>query len=358
VKISLARHNAPVASVAEALDRILGVYQQAVAAGADLVAFPEMAVIGLPAPGFLQESDLRGLASRIGLVPLMVGAKQAAALPLPDGEGVFCLSQGGYQSLASVKNSVVQMLPSLLNVAPQIHDNNWNRPHRYIDGYHLAKLVEYGVQVIINFFRQPCPKNGPSHASHSIPFSCHWHRLDSGSDPVAGSGLVSSPNFFAESSRASAADSWAIMDVLQLCPQLLQSEDPEDRSTLVVGCAAWIPMMIGRAELRVEILRTWLQFSTGMMFRHELPETEGMLFTSASPMQSGFYMKNTRVPLSIAYIDADGVIREIHDLHPFVVQSVRSKSNEIRFILEVAQGWFDRHGIRVGGRIGPLSHCE
>ena len=85
-----------------------------------------------------------------------------------------------------------------------------------------------------------------------------------------------------------------------------------------------------------------------MMFRTNVPEDEGMLFVSPVSYRASYWMKNCTVPLSIAYIDADGVIQEIHDLQPQDTNSVESATNNIRFALEVSQGWFARHNVRTG----------
>ena len=59
-------------------------------------------------------------------------------------------------------------------------------------------------------------------------------------------------------------------------------------------------------------------------------------------------MKNTYVPLSCAYIDPEGVILEIYDMTPLDENPILSKSNDIRYVLEVKQGWFEKNGITPG----------
>jgi uncharacterized membrane protein (UPF0127 family) len=79
-----------------------------------------------------------------------------------------------------------------------------------------------------------------------------------------------------------------------------------------------------------------------------MAENEAMLFVFARPYRVSFYMRNTRVPLSAAYIDPEGRIAEIHDLHPFNETPVSAISDRIQYVLEVNQGWFQRHNIPVG----------
>ncbi len=109
-----------------------------------------------------------------------------------------------------------------------------------------------------------------------------------------------------------------------------------------------VKLWLGPAELNAEIAASFDQIRTGMMFRQEMPENEGMLFIFARPHQAAFWMKNTQVPLSAAYLDPEGVILEIHELEPHNTNSVTAASDRVQFVLEVNRGWFDRHGVRPG----------
>ena len=109
-----------------------------------------------------------------------------------------------------------------------------------------------------------------------------------------------------------------------------------------------IKLYLGAAELTVEIADENRERQAGMMHRTTMPENEGMLFVFPYPHQSGFWMKNTTVPLSIAYIDPAGRVIEIHDLHPLNTQPVESRSTRVQYALEVNQGWFAKNGIKPG----------
>ena len=109
-----------------------------------------------------------------------------------------------------------------------------------------------------------------------------------------------------------------------------------------------IKIWLGAAELRAELATHWRQQQTGMMFRTNLAENAGMLFVFSQPHQAAFYMKNTTVPLSAAYVDPDGVILEIHDLHPLNTNSVYAASDRVQYVLETNQGWFKRNQVSVG----------
>lgn len=109
-----------------------------------------------------------------------------------------------------------------------------------------------------------------------------------------------------------------------------------------------IKLWLKDKELLAEVATTPEQLMTGMMFRKEIGENEGMLFVFQNPHRASFYMKNTFVPLSIAYINPDGVIMEIYDLQPLNETSVTATNENIQFALEVKQGWFKENNITAG----------
>ena len=90
------------------------------------------------------------------------------------------------------------------------------------------------------------------------------------------------------------------------------------------------------------------QIQTGMMFRTNLAENAGMLFVFPMPHRASFWMNNCPLPLSAAYIDAEGVILEIHDLQPHNTNPVMASSGHVQFVLETNQGWFRRHHVAAG----------
>ncbi len=104
------------------------------------------------------------------------------------------------------------------------------------------------------------------------------------------------------------------------------------------------------AELKVEVARTQDDRQRGLMFRQHLPKNEGMYFVFEQEEQLSFYMRDTRIPLSIAFIRSDGVIESIADMVPLEERSVYSASL-VRFALEVNLGWFDDNGIRAGDKV-------
>lgn len=117
-------------------------------------------------------------------------------------------------------------------------------------------------------------------------------------------------------------------------------------------------LWLGNAELDAELALTPMQIRTGMMYRTNMAENEAMLFVFGMPHQASFWMKNTRLPLSLAYIDPEGVILEIHDLQPFNTNSVTAATGRVQYVLETTQGWFERHNVNRGTLVrteeGPL----
>jgi len=101
------------------------------------------------------------------------------------------------------------------------------------------------------------------------------------------------------------------------------------------------------AVVKAEIARTDGERSKGLMYRKSLPDGDGMLFIYERDEVMSFWMKNTFVPLSIAFIAYDGRIIGIKDMYPHDTNTVKS-SRSVRYALEVSQGWFSRAGVQIG----------
>lgn len=104
--------------------------------------------------------------------------------------------------------------------------------------------------------------------------------------------------------------------------------------------------------MRVEIAQTAEQRQTGLMFREQMAEDRGMVFLFFEDAEGGFYMKNTLLPLSIAYFDVDGKILHIVDMEPCETNSdLYDPGVSYRGALEVNQGSFERWGVEEGDSI-------
>lgn len=111
----------------------------------------------------------------------------------------------------------------------------------------------------------------------------------------------------------------------------------------------------GGTRLLVELAMTEQERNRGLMYRKTLEDGKGMLFVFEYDQKLAFWMKNTSLPLSLAYLASDGTILQILDLVPFSLEG-RPSTRSARYALEVPQGWFDRAGLKVGDRfvIPPL----
>lgn len=116
-----------------------------------------------------------------------------------------------------------------------------------------------------------------------------------------------------------------------------------------------LSLVVNDQNIRVEAAISPEQSAQGLMFRKEMPENEGMLFIFSSDKILRFYMKNTLIPLSIAYLDRNGTIEEIYDMYPLDETAVSSKW-PVRYALEMNQGWFERHRVAVGDTVQFLQN--
>jgi uncharacterized membrane protein (UPF0127 family) len=108
-----------------------------------------------------------------------------------------------------------------------------------------------------------------------------------------------------------------------------------------------VDLTAGMHVIRAELAVTPAQQATGMMWRTEMPGNEGMLFVNSDDQIRCFWMKNTLIPLTIAYLTADGTIINLADMQPRSEQS-HCSAKPARFALEMRQGWFAKRGIQAG----------
>ena len=102
--------------------------------------------------------------------------------------------------------------------------------------------------------------------------------------------------------------------------------------------------------VEAELASTQEKRNFGFMERKKIADGTGMLFIFEYDQKLSFWMKNTPHPLSIAYIDSNGIIREIYDMTPFSLSSIESTVS-VRYALEVPQGWFQKNNITPGDKI-------
>jgi uncharacterized protein len=113
-------------------------------------------------------------------------------------------------------------------------------------------------------------------------------------------------------------------------------------------------LLIDDKKLIVEIADSPETRERGLMYRKELPRNQGMLFVFDDPQRVGFWMKDTFIPLDIAFVNEQGVISEIRSMRPQDLTSIQSKSDRILYSIEVNQGWFYQNNITPGMRVKGL----
>ena len=107
----------------------------------------------------------------------------------------------------------------------------------------------------------------------------------------------------------------------------------------------------GMHLIQAQVAATPEQRATGLMFRTDMPANEGMLFVFEQPATQCFWMKNTLLPLTAAFVADDGAIVNLADMQP-QSEANHCSAKPVRFVLEMHQGWFARRGIQAGFKLG------
>lgn len=127
-----------------------------------------------------------------------------------------------------------------------------------------------------------------------------------------------------------------------------------------------IKLGAGMYVIDTQVAATPQQRATGLMFRRQMPQAEGMLFVFEQAAEQCFWMKNTLLPLTAAFVADDGTIVNLADMAPQTTDS-HCSAKPVRFVLEMNQGWFAQKGIKAGFKLsgslfrpgtrnGPTSH--
>ena len=116
-------------------------------------------------------------------------------------------------------------------------------------------------------------------------------------------------------------------------------------------------LQVGGAKAEVELAITPETRQYGLMMRDSMPTNSGMLFVYPDIKPRSFWMKDTRIPLSIAFADSDGKIVKIADMKPFVTESTKSLY-PAKYALEMNQGWFDDNNVQKGDLIQGIPELE
>ena len=112
-----------------------------------------------------------------------------------------------------------------------------------------------------------------------------------------------------------------------------------------------VRLTAGMYQIDAQVAHTPTQREIGLMFRKEMPQAEGMIFVFEQPATQCFWMKNTLLPLTAAFVAEDGRIVNLADMKPMTEDSHCSKE-PVRFVLEMNLGWFARKNIKEGTKLG------
>jgi uncharacterized protein len=112
-----------------------------------------------------------------------------------------------------------------------------------------------------------------------------------------------------------------------------------------------ITLQAGMYNIRAAVAQTPEQREIGLMFRREMAQHEGMLFVFDEPAPQCFWMKNTLLPLAIAFLADDGTVVNVDEMRPQTLDSHCSTA-PVRYVLEMNQGWFAKRAIKAGSKIG------
>jgi len=132
------------------------------------------------------------------------------------------------------------------------------------------------------------------------------------------------------------------------CRQHSESKATEGETTMLEGRQR---ITVGNTPLFVEVVQTDEERMRGLMFREHLPEDQGMLFVFEVSRIQSFWMRNTFIPLDIAFIDSEGKIVDIQHMVPLDESKSYVSAAPALYVLEVNAGWFERHGVKVGERV-------
>ncbi len=111
-----------------------------------------------------------------------------------------------------------------------------------------------------------------------------------------------------------------------------------------------VKLAAGMHQIDAQVAATPDQRQTGLMHRKEMPQHEGMLFIFEQPSPQCFWMKNTLLPLAIAFVADDGTIVNLDEMAPQTLDS-HCSARPVRYVLEMQQGWFAKRGIKPGMKL-------
>ena len=174
--------------------------------------------------------------------------------------------------------------------------------------------------------------------------------------------MLPSEDFHSRSVRLSRSSSH-LLKVVHIVKRLLVTLT--STIALLVPGGAWaqqapqldlarVKLNAGMHVIDAQVASTAEQRQTGLMLRKEMPQHEGMLFIFDQAGMQCFWMKDTLLPLTAAFVADDGTIENLADMKPETIDS-HCSAKPVRYVLEMNKGWFDKKSIKAGSKLsGPM----
>ena len=156
------------------------------------------------------------------------------------------------------------------------------------------------------------------------------------------------PRIVSDGKRARARRTGLVVALMALTGALLSGPSHAQQQAQQLQT---ISLRAGMRIIKAELALTPEQHQIGLMHRTSMGANEGMLFVFERPGQQCFWMKNTLIPLQIAFVADDGTVVNLAEMKPKSLES-HCSTRPVRFVLEMNTAWFTKHGLQAGSRLG------
>lgn len=150
------------------------------------------------------------------------------------------------------------------------------------------------------------------------------------------------------------APSWRTWRALGACAALLLTGCAEEKSAPAAPpktVSEYFAIRVGERSTRLQFAVLPFEQQRGLMERRDLGTDDGMIFVYRQPQPASYWMRNTPTPLDIGFFGPDGTLLEVYPLYPYDETGVKSRSDRVKYAVEMPQGWYARNGVRPGARL-------
>lgn len=137
-----------------------------------------------------------------------------------------------------------------------------------------------------------------------------------------------------------------------------RGDGPKAPAVAAKTAADFFTIHVGDKPVKMQLAVTTMEMANGLMARTDLKPDEGMLFIYLTPQRMSFWMRNTPTALDIGFFTADGVLKEIYPMYPYDETTVQSVGADLKFALEMNQGWFAKNKIKPGAKLDLKALAE